>query len=85
MFGKGDQVVVLGLMLAFGITSITVILISFLLVTAFAVGCMGMDLKITALSQDSSLQLNNLLAEVFDKPFFSRLPACALFFTQILT
>jgi hypothetical protein len=61
VLGKGDQVVVLVLMLGFGISCITIILIAFLLVAAFAVGCVGMDLQVTALSQDSSLQLNNLL------------------------
>ena len=50
MLGKGDQVVVLVLMLVFGISCITIILIAFLLVAAFAVGCVGMDLQVTALS-----------------------------------
>lgn len=66
MLGKGDQVVVLVLMLGFGVSCITIILIAFLLVAAFTVGCMGMDLQVTALSQDGSLQFNNLLTEVFD-------------------
>jgi hypothetical protein len=70
VLGKGDQVVVLVLMLGFGISCITIILIAFLLVAAFAVGCVGMDLQVTALSQDSSLQLN-LFAEVFNQPFVS--------------
>jgi hypothetical protein len=75
VLGKGDQVVVLVLMLVFGISCITIILIAFLLVAAFAVGCVGMDLQVTALSQDSSLQLNNLFAEVFNQPFVAALSA----------
>jgi hypothetical protein len=75
VLGKGDQVVVLVLMLGFGISCITIILIAFLLVAAFAVGCVGMDLQVTALSQDSSLQLNNLFAEVFNQPSFLALRA----------
>jgi hypothetical protein len=42
-----------------------------------------MDLQVTALSQDSSLQINNLFAEVFNQPSFLASPR-ALFFTQIL-
>jgi hypothetical protein len=80
VLGKGDQVVVLVLMLGFGISCITIILIAFLLVAAFAVGCVGMDLQVTALSQDSSLQLNNLFAEVFNQPFVS--PPRAFFFLR---
>ncbi len=37
-------------MLSFGISCITIILIAFLLVAAFAIGCVGMDLEVTALS-----------------------------------
>ncbi len=66
VLGKGDQVVFLILMLAFRVSCITIILVAFLLVAAFAVGCVGMDLQVTALSQDGSLQFNNLLTEVFD-------------------
>jgi hypothetical protein len=84
VLGKGDQVVVLVLMLGFGISCITIILIAFLLVAAFAVGCVGMDLQVTALSQDSSLQLNNLFAEVFNQRLVSRFAAHAFFFAQIL-
>ena len=64
MLGTGDQVVVLVLMLGFGVSCITIILIAFLLVAAFTVGCVGMDLQVTALSQDSSLQIRNLFADV---------------------
>lgn len=55
VLGKGDQVVVLVLMPVFGIPCITIVLITFLLVATFAVGCVGMDLEVAALSQDSSL------------------------------
>lgn len=80
VFGKGDQVVVLVLMFCSCVPGSAIILVAFLLVTAFAVGCMGMDLQVTALSQDSSLQLNNLFAQVLDEPLITSLAAGTLFF-----
>jgi hypothetical protein len=70
-------------MLVFGISCITIILIAFLLVAAFAVSCVGMDLQVTALSQDGSLQIRNLFAEVFNQRLIPRFTARAFFFTQI--
>ena len=44
-------------MLVFRVSCITIILIAFLLVAAFAVGCVGMDLQVTALSKDQLAEL----------------------------